>query len=221
MLQGMRQVQRNLPHARRAITLADLHQCRREALPTTRLAFTDRQILWTAITVGFFGHLRVSEYTTRSTAEHNASRTLTRARVCLDQDSATLHLPISKTVKVGQGADVVLGATGEAICPVSALTAYLANTSGYEPDGLLFRFADGQPLTANDINPWLKAFLDPDVISHSLRIGGATRLAETGAADWQLHISGRCRSEAYQRYLRPSSRARATWTSKMSRHTYT
>ena len=178
-------------------------------------------MLWTAITVEFFGLLWVSEYTTRSTAEHYALCTLTRATVRLDQDSATLHLPTSETDQVGQGADMVLGATGDVICPVSALAAYLANTSGYEPDGPLFRFADGQPLTANDMNRWLKAFLNPHMTSHSLRIGGATRLPEAGAADWQLQISGRWRSEAYQRYLRPSLRARATWTSKMSRHTYT
>ena len=51
-----------------------------------------------------------------------------------------IHLRRSKTDQFGRGVDIYLGATGDELCPVAALLAYLAVRGG--EDGPLFRFRD-------------------------------------------------------------------------------
>ena len=56
-----------------------------------------------------------------------------------------IHLSHSKTDELGKGVDIYLGKTGQDLCPVSAMLAYLA-VRGKDP-GPLFRLRDGRFLT--------------------------------------------------------------------------
>ena len=122
---------------------------------------------------------------------------------------------MSKTDQLREGAAVSIGVTGDGLCPVSAVAAYLANYNARAQP--LYQFADGRFLTADDINFWLGQLTEPGVTSHSLRTGGATRIAELGAPTWQLQASGRWRSNAYQRYLRPTRTAMGRLASAMAK----
>ena len=148
-------------------------------------------MLWTAISVAFFGLLRVSEYTCASASSFDPQRALLRRNVTISDSILTLLLPMSKTDQLREGAAVSIGVTGDGLCPVSAMAAYLANSSHNARAQPLYQFADGRFLTANDINFWLGQLMEPGVTSHSLTIGGATRIAELGAPTWQLQASGR------------------------------
>ena len=56
-----------------------------------------------------------------------------------------IHLRRSKTDQFNKGVNIYMGATGDELCPVSALLAYLAVRG--KIDGPLFRFKDGRSLT--------------------------------------------------------------------------
>ena len=62
----------------------------------------------------------------------------------LDPSTVRIHLSHSKTDQFSKSVDVYLGKTGEELCPVSTLLAYLAVRG--EP-GPLFRLRDGHVLT--------------------------------------------------------------------------
>ena len=83
--------------------------------------------------------------------------------------------------------DVYMGSTGDALCPVAALLAYLAVRGGeYGP---LFRLKDGRSLTREIFTNKVRAALsvlgyDSSVYAgHSFRIGAATTAAEQGIED--------------------------------------
>ena len=114
------------------------------------------------------------------------------------------------------GTDVVIGSTGNRLCPVSALVAYTHNTSNLARDAPFFQFASGWFLTPRDVNQERARIAGPSVRSHSLRSGGATRLAEIGAPTWQLQEVGRWRSNAFRRYIRLRNSVRAGLPARMA-----
>jgi len=117
-----------------------------------------------------------------------------------------IHLRRFKTDQFGRGVDVYMGSTGDALCPVAALLAYLAVRGGeYGP---LFRLKDGRSLTREIFTNKVRAALsvlgyDSSVYAgHSFRIGAATTAAEQGIEDSVIKMLGRWKSSAYQLYVR-------------------
>ena len=117
-----------------------------------------------------------------------------------------LRLRRAKTDPLGSGVEIFLGASGTAVCPVSALMRYLAVRP--PGDGQLLVWEDSRPLTKTTFVTRLRrglqsAGLDMNQFSgHSLRIGAATSAAAAGVPDHLIKTLGRWRSEAYHLYIR-------------------
>ena len=216
IVQGLRRSQLRGTAARLPMTLSQLHLCQRRLLTAKDRAFQDRQMVWTAIATAYFGLLRVGEYTSPTPTGFNTGRTFLRSDVRRDGQTFTLCLRMSKTYQLRVGTDVVIGSTGNHLCPVSALVAYMRNTSNLARDAPFFQFASRRFLTPRDVNRELARIAGPSIRSHSLRSGGATRLAEIGAPTWQLQEAGRWCSYAFRRYIRPRNSVRAGLPTRMA-----
>ena len=88
-------------------------------------------LMWAATCVGYFGFMRVGEFTAVGTApppQHSV------AEVAINLKSAPtvvcLWLHRAKTDPFGRGVEIFLGVSGMAVCPVAALMRYLYFTSG-------------------------------------------------------------------------------------------
>ncbi len=94
---------------------------------TTPISY-DARLLWAACCLGFFGFMRIGEFTTRS------PRDTPRNIIAIhDVDRASgyppeyirVHLRQSKTDPYATGVYIFLGKTGTTICPVAALLSFL------------------------------------------------------------------------------------------------
>ena len=105
-------------------------------------------LLCAACCIGFFGFLCCGEFLLPDQESFIPSKHLSLADIWLDQSTAQwqLHIRIkhSKTDLFCEGANVVLGVTGQDICPVSALLGYLGKRGG--SPGPLFLLENGTPL---------------------------------------------------------------------------
>ena len=158
----------------------------------------------------FYGFLRSGEATLTAGQEYDPEADLSEGDVALDDlvnpTVVRVHIKASKTDPFRQGVFVYLGATGNDLCPVAALSAYLA-VRGRDP-GPFFRFVSGVPLTREALVRHLRSALsqfDLDTSQysgHSFRIGAATTAAAVGLEDSLIKTLGRWQSSAYQLYVR-------------------
>ena len=163
----------------------------------------DALMVWAALTSAFFGLLRASEYCSPSSTSTSPS-TLLLSHISFDEDlsAATLFLPMSKTDRFAQGVNISLFAVSSPLCPVSALHHYL--TARTTSPGPLFIFSNGDFLT----RAWVVAILrvafpaEPNLNTHSFRIGGASALAQAGIPDYTIQAMGRWSSDSFLRYIR-------------------
>ena len=161
----------------------------------------DHCMLWSALTLGFFGFLRCGELVARS---RGAPAPLTREDVAVENDRITLRLRHTKT-RPTQTVTISIARSGGEVCAVKALEAYL-HRRGHGP-GPLFVYASGQAMVREQLITNLRSLcrrlgLDSSVYSgHSLRIGAATTAAARGLPDWLLKALGRWESECYQTYI--------------------
>ena len=169
----------------------------------------DALMFWSACCLAFYGFLRVSEFT--SSVPFNPSRDLTLADIqfLLSSSVAQLRIQIkrSKIDPVGQGCYIYLARTSRAACPVAALSTYLSVRGS--STGPLFIWSDGSPLTAPQVNFYLRDLLSragvPGYFSaHSFRIGAATAAAAAGVPDHLIQALGRWSSATYLQYIRTS-----------------
>ena len=99
-----------------------------------------------------------------------------------------------------------MGRTGNDLCPVAALTAYLAVRGG--GPGPFFRTEEGRPLTRGMFVAQVKRVLTQAGIDatkysgHSFRIGAASTAAERRIEDSTIRTLGRWESAAYLLYVR-------------------
>lgn len=211
---------RSTSHPRLPITLPILRQVR--ALWSGSADNFDTIMLWAASTLCFFGFFRVGEITSPSDKGFNPQLHLSFSDVAVDSLSAPtvlqIHLKQSKTDQFRQGIDVFIGKTGDDLCPVSAVLAYLAARQG-DP-GALFRFQDGRLLTPTRFTNRVREALEAlglhstHYAGHSFRIGAATTAAERGLEDSLIKALGRWESTAYLVYVR-TPRERLAAVSKL------
>ena len=169
-------------------------------------------MIWAACCSAYFGLLRVSEFTTLSPDHTNPSRDLLLSDVALDSHTSPQMvrptIKQSKTDQFRQGTYMYLGKTDHRICPVMALVQYLAKR-GDKP-GPLFMLPNNKSLTRKTFCAALnKAFQELEMNprtynTHRFRIGAATSAKQAGISDSLLKTLGRWRSNAYQKYVRPS-----------------
>ena len=170
------------------------------------LSTHDRLMMQAALSVAFFGFLRVSEFTTNRKAMRRG-RFLTRKDVLLTTDELKLNIKYSKTDQLGNGSSISMGLTGDVCCPVLTMKSYLKCCHA-KPGAPLFHFASGRPLSSQRLRSTLRSLLrrigyDPrNFNTHSFRIGAATAAARAGLPTETIKQLGRWRSNAYSVYVR-------------------
>ena len=101
----------------------------------------------------------------------------------------------SKTDPFRRGVNIYLGATDRAICPVKAMSAYLALRGGQA--GPLFITQEGKGLTRLAFSSALDSLLSKLKLNHkhynthSFRIGAATSATQARIPDSQIKMLGR------------------------------
>ena len=167
----------------------------------------DKQMLWAAFCIGFFGFMRSGEFTSVSGPNETC---LQVSDVSIDSRDnpqvLTIFLKKSKTDQFGQGSHIHIGRTGDVLCPVSATLAYLAVRPN--KPGPLFVFENGSPLSQRQLVNNLRIALTEAGVDathftgHSFRIGAATTAATAGINDSTIKTLGRWKSEAFHSYIR-------------------
>ena len=186
-------------HQRLPITPHILRQIRN--LWYTQATDPDIIMLWAACTMAFFGFFRLGELITPSDTVFDPATHLTLKDVTIDQREnpslVQVRLKVSKTDQERRGVSVLIG-TKDDLCPVAAVTAYMAIRGNAQ--GPFFRFADAWPLTQDRFITKVRRALercghDPaSYACHSFRIGAATTAAEKGIEDSTIKPLGRWQS---------------------------
>ena len=116
---------------------------------------------------------------------------------------------------------MILGKTGDNLCPVSALLHYLGK-GGNNP-GVLFHWQDGTPLSKTKFTEATRQALTAahlpakDYTGHSYRIGAATTTAMAGLENSTIQTLGHWKSSSYQLYIRTSPQQLAAVSSSLSK----
>lgn len=170
----------------------------------------DNIMLWAACCTCLFGFLRSGEVTVPSLKDYDPEAHLSEGDVALDNlmnpSVVRLHIKASKTDPFRKGVFVFLGSTSTELCPVTAVSAYLA-VRGRE-SGPFFRFVSGVPLSREYLVRRVREALrskgidDTKYAGHSFRIGAATTAAAVGMEDSLIKALGRWESSAYLAYIR-------------------
>ena len=131
-----------------------------------------------------------------------------------------LNIKCSKTDQGRVGCQVVLGKTGDDMCPVAALLNYLV-IRGNRP-GALFQWQDGTPLSKTRFVEAIRQALTAahlpakDYTGHSFRIGAATTAAMAGLEDSTIQTLGWWKGDSYQLYIRMAPHRLASLSSSLS-----
>ena len=166
------------------------------------LRFHDKCMLWSAMTIAFFGLLRASEYTCRRATTHDPQTELCTTDVSCDGYVARVNVKASKTDIFRTGSIIRIFANNSELCPISALERYLHVRS--RQDGPLYIFANNKYLRRMDVSHYMKLFSGhtSNLSTHSFRIGAATTLANSGYPRWLIQSLGRWSSDCYRVYIR-------------------
>jgi hypothetical protein len=170
----------------------------------------DNLMLWAAVTLCFFGFMRSGEITVPTETSYDEGAHLSFTDVTVDcirnPQMLKVRIKASKTDPFRIGVDIFVGKTGNVLCPVSAVLAYMA-LRGPGP-GPLFQFRDGRPLTRTRLVQKVKEAISAAGINcapysgHSFRSGAATTAAKQGISDATIKTLGRWQSNAYQLYIK-------------------
>ena len=195
-------------HPRLPITPAILRQIR--ALWAPKSQDFNYIMLWAVACTCFFGFFRLGELLVPTGQRFDSQQHLSILDLAVDNPVnptvLQLYLKRSKTDQFHKGTNVYIGRTGDDLCPVAALMAYLA-VRGMK-QGPLFQTKDGQPVSrefvVDNVRQALQALglESTHYAGHSFRIGAATTAAERGIPDSTIKVLGRWKSEAFQTYIR-------------------
>ena len=122
----------------------------------------------------------------------------------------SIHLRHTETDQFSEGTHIHLGHTGDYLCPVAAILAYLA-VRPMKPGPLLV-FQDGSPLSRQQLIAHLRSALSEADINttgfsgHSFRMGAATTADSVGLSDSLIQHLGRWKSAAFKSHIRKSSK---------------
>ncbi len=145
-------------------------------------------LLATMLNVGYYGLFRCGELLCESQA-FDPKRDLTLSDISVHSfngsPSVTIHLKTSKTDTSGLGTDVYLFNTGQDLCPVTYVLAYLKviSSMGMGPQEPFFIMPDRSAMTRSKYLEMLhhvlkKIGIDPSGYSgHSLRKGGGPQIS--------------------------------------------
>lgn len=167
-------------------------------------------MLWAASVTTFFTFCRSGEMTVARQNSYDPNTHLSYDDIAVDDGQfpkvISLLLKCSKTDQERRGTRVIMGRTGDDLCPVSALLNYL-QARGSNP-GPLFHWQDGTPLCKSKFVENVRAALSKaglpasEYAGHSFRIGAATTAATAGVEDSTIQTLGRWQSSSYLLYIR-------------------
>ena len=170
----------------------------------------DTMMMWAAATTTFFSFCRAGEIVVEREDSYDPNSHLLFRDIAVDDAKSpsmvSLLLRHSKTDQARKGVKIVIGKTGDDLCPVAALLRYLAKR-GDRP-GPLFMCSNGKPLTKTRFVTEIRSALTKaklparDYAGHSFRIGAATTAAVAGLEDSLIQTLGRWKSSAYLTYVR-------------------
>ena len=164
----------------------------------------DHDMIMAALTLAFFGLLRSAEYTSETENRYDIDTTLTREDVSFNalHNCMRVYIKVSKTDPFRQGAIITYRKVDSVLCPVSAMLKYLTKN---EDIGPLFKFQSGKYLTRAHVYKLFGHFMNINLNTHSLRIGGATLLSKAGVPEHVIQKIGRWSSGCFKKYVRLTS----------------
>ena len=171
----------------------------------------DSLMLWAAMTLAFFGFLRLGELTCNSKFNPDIHLTADNVSFSFNQ---SMHKPISMTILIKEsktdlfrvGQTITIGASSSTLCPVLAMKQYLSRRKLLS--GPLFIHDSGKPLTEQTITNETRSLLTKLGFNaalyagHSYRIGAATTAASAKLPSWLIKTLGRWSSDCYERYIK-------------------
>lgn len=133
------------------------------------------------------------------------------------------HLKQSKTDQFSHGADIVLGKTGQELCPVAAVLSYVVCRGTRQ--GPFFIISTRKPLTKPQFVAAICNILDSigfppsEYAGHSFRTGAVTSAALAGVVDSTIQLLGRWQSATFLQYVRtPQERLAALSVTQRCEH---
>ena len=205
LLQGL---QSTNTRTRLPISPVLLEQITQAFLNNQLMSKHDRYLYATAISIAYFGCLRVGEITYPSAQSFCPKRHLTLDDITIKDNTIVIHLKHSKTDQLGQGATVVIGQSKQHHCPVELARSFLQFRRKAPGQEAVFRRKDGSLLTRQRLQALLRKTISQFGLpaqhfgTHSLRIGAATAAAQAGIPPEHIKALGRWSSDCYRRYMR-------------------
>lgn len=209
MLEGLKRGQRGKSDTRLPITANYLEPIL-NALSSICSSDYEITLFKAAFSLSFFGFLRIGEVAAQSVSnvsEHVLRKNDVSFRVWEDKPIVVINFRISKNNQSGEPQSVcILKQENQAICPLSALQAYMSQASS---SPTLFSHFNGLPLTKFQFSSVLSKAIAFSSIpnhqlykSHSFRIGAATSAKLAGYSETDIQTMGRWHSAAFKRYIR-------------------
>ena len=209
ILRGIKRSQGQQSKERRPITLQLLNLFY-HLLNVQRTDIRDSLMLWAAMTLAFFGFLRIGELTCNSTFDpkhHLMNRDIT----FMPRNSPQymlVRLKVSKTDPFRQGQTIVIGKTNSPLCPITAMVAYLNSRPLSSDSGPLFTYVSGGFLTREKLTRETRLLISKggldsgEFAGHSFQIGAATTAASANLPPWLIKVLGRWSSDCFERYIK-------------------
>jgi hypothetical protein len=174
----------------------------------------DRVLLTAALTLAFFGCLRLSEFCVPDSTTFSSRLHLCLSDAILDPKNKTLTLFLrrSKTDTDNAGVSIYIGCSNDVhCCAYCSMRAYLIFRNSIMDDAgdsPLFVVPGGRVLYKSYMVSTTRLLLsmsgyNPSLYSgHSFRAGAATTAGDSNFRDWEVKMLGRWSSNAYNVYLR-------------------
>ena len=183
---GIKRSQGDSPRIRLPITISHLKLFFHLLAIPTATNF-DSIMTWAAMTLAFFGFLRLREMTCNSpysSAIHLSPGDIAFFPTYYKPEYMSVRVKISKTDPFRSGQTIIIGRTNENVCLVMAMKNYLSSRGNAE--GPLFQHLSGAPLTKAGLTSetrqllTMSGFQPSHYARHSYRIGAATTAASVG-----------------------------------------
>jgi hypothetical protein len=200
-LQGCMRLRNSPATRKRALTLDDLEVVIRHYESSPHL---DDKLFVAMLVTGFFGLLRLGEMTFPDDRTLRNWRKVTRrSSVRISADYYSFLLPAHKADQFFEGNRVVVRAYQIRHNPLVHFLSYLsARDAAFPLASPLWLTERGEIPTRSFFVNRLKRHFDSDISGHSMRAGGATSLAENGAAPSIIQAMGRWAGNSFQIYIR-------------------
>ena len=210
ILRGIKRSQGDNSNTRRPITLHILNLFY-HLLNIKYTSNKDSLMVGAAMTLAFFGFLRIGELTCNS--HFNPERCLAFSDlVFMPEESSPkymlVRLKVSKTDPFRKGQSIVIGKANSHLCPLTAMLAYLESRPPFPTTGPLFTFQSGSFLTQGRLTNETRLLLSKgglnsgEFAGHSFPIGAATTAASANLPPWLIKVLGQWSSDCFEWYIK-------------------